>query len=302
MKRTLLGALAATAALGVTIALIPAGAVTAASPVTNPQACARMAGYTNVVNQPTPVCGLVYTSGSSSVVIPADAPRMVYGVVIAKASGIAPDQIVLRTGKLLALAPAEAQRWRYEPPAKVSHTIVRAEIVNNRVTKTWPYVFIGDDALVDHFGGQGFEGRVATGNKSKQVWTRVNWSPKGQIDGRLAGVIANYNVNIKDGGICHQAVSKQYPTDMAKTFGDGGKVKMTWVPNTFVGGESYFVITTGGTKFVRSAPTLYKLITTIWNPAKTGKWNFKATSAPTSFNRWDFVKIGPRVQTVKCSP
>lgn len=309
MKKTIIGALAATAALGVTMSLIPAVAATAATPTTNPQACRQMSGTTTVIGEPTPVCGLVWTdSNGRNVRLPDDKPEMVYGVIFRASYGADPTAIILRDGTRIPLKASEAAKWRYESPAKVAQTIVRAQILkpnlpSKQAVKTWGYVYISDDALVDNFTNQAFTGRFANSNKSKQVWARVNWSPKGKVGDDLTGAIANWDVNILDGKTCRQAVNAQYPSDMAKTIG-GKNIHMAWVPTTYVNGQSYFTFTTdAGTKFTRNAPSLQKLVTgPTWNPFKDGKWNFKATNSKTVFNRFDVVNIGPRQQTQKCKP
>ena len=305
MKRTIISALAATAALGLTLSFVPATVATAATPTTNPQACRVMSGTTTVVGEISPVCGLVWTEkGAPNVRLPQDKPEMVYGVIYRPAYGQPPTAIVLRDGTKIPLKPSEASRWRYESPQKVAQTIVRAQVLkptlpSKQAVKTWPYVFISDDALVDNFTAQAFTGRFATGNKSKQVWARINWSPKGKVGDNLTGAIANWDVNIQDGKTCRQSVQSQYPNDMAKTLG-GKQVTLAWLPTTNVGGQSYFVLTTAkGVKFQRSAPSLGKLVNATWDPFSTGKWNFKATNSPSSFNRLDVVDISPRQQTVK---
>ena len=305
MKKITFGALAVTAALGVTMSLIPAGVATAA-PTTNPQACRVMSGYTTVIGEATPVCGLVWTtSGSANVRLPADKPEMVYGVILRESFGSDPKYVVTREGVRIPLQAKEAAKWRYQPSAKIAQTIVRAQVLkpnlpSKEAVKTVPYVFISDDALVDSFTGQSFTGRFATNNKSKQVWAKINWSPKGKVGDNLTGAIANWDINIQDGKTCREAVNKQYTNDMKKTIG-GKNVKLAWVPTTYVGGQSYFTLTTqSGTKFVRNAPSLQKLVNSTWDPFKDGKWNFKASNSPSSFNRFNVVDISPRTSTQKC--
>jgi len=306
MKRTVISALAATAALGLTLSFIPATAATAATPTTNPQACRVMSGTTSVIGEPAPVCGLVWTEkGAPNVRLPQDKPEMVYGVIYRTSYGAAPTAIILRDGTRIPLKASEANKWRYESPNKVGQTIVRAQVLkpnlpSKEAVKTWPYVFISDDALVDNFTAQAFTGRFATNNKSKQVWTRINWSPKGKVGDDLTGAIANWDINIQDGKTCRQAVKDQYSSDMKKTVG-GKNTRLAWVPNTYVGGQAYFTLTTAaGVKFVRNAPSLQKLTTATWDPFATGKWNFKAINSSTSFKRLDIVQISPRQSTVKC--
>jgi hypothetical protein len=75
------------------------------------------------------------------------------------------------------------------------------------------------------------------------------------------------------------------------------------VPNTYAGGQAYFVITTDtGVKFFRNAPSLSKLVNSTWDPLVKGKLNFKSTDSPTKFNRLNIAAITPRVDTVKCKP
>lgn len=306
MKRLLMGAMGASMAVGLTMALIPAAA--SAATTTNPQACRVMSGTTSVIGQPTPVCGLVWTDkGAANVRLPDDKPGMVYGVIYRASYGAAPTAIILRDGTRIPLKPSEANKWRFESPAKVAQTIVRAEILkpnlpSRQAVKTWGYVFISDDALVDNFTNQSFTGRFRTTDRSKQVWARINWSPKGKVGDDLTGAIANWNNNVRDGSICHAAVSKQYSRDMKRTIG-GKSVHLAWVPTTYVGGNNYFaLVTEAGTKFMRSAPSLQKLINgPTWDPVKDGKWNFQATNSPTSFTRFDVSAISLRQPTQKCN-
>ena len=83
----------------------------------------------------------------------------------------------------------------------------------------------------------------------------------------------------------------------------GKKVRMSWVPNTYAGGQAYFVITTDtGVKFFRNAPSLAKLVNSTWDPLEKGKLNFKSTNAPSTFNRLNVSAITPPVDTQKCKP
>ena len=307
MKRFLTGTLATAAALGVTLALIP-GAASAETPVTKPQACQRMSGVTTVIGLPTPVCGLVWIQkGAPNVRLPDDKPQIVYGVVYRTSYGVPPTAIILRDGTRIPLKQSEAVKWANESSARVGQTIVRAEILRpnmptREAVKTTPYVFISDDALVDHSAGQSFTGRFANASNTKKVWARINWSPNGKVGDDVTGAIANWDIAIEDGKVCREAVSKQYPSDMAKTIG-GKKVHMSWIPNSYAGGQAYFVITTEkGTKLFRNAPSLSKLVNSTWNPGESGKLNFKSTNSPTAFNRLNVVGIAPRPDTVKCKP
>ena len=306
MKRLPLGVLAASAALGVAMSLVPGAA--SAAPVTNPQACERMAGTTTVIGQATPVCGLVWVQkGAPNVRLPEDKPSMVYGVLFRPSYGQAPTALILRDGTRIPLKASEAAKWTRESSIKVAQTIVRAEVLkpnlpSREAVRTTPYVFIADDALVDHAAGYSFTGRFANANNSKKVWARINWSPKGKVGDDVTGAIANWDIAVQDGAICHESVQSQYAKDMAKTIG-GKKVRMAWVPNTYAGGQAYFVITTDtGVKFFRNAPSLSKLVNSTWDPLEKGKLNFKSTNSPSVFNRLNVSAITPRVDTMKCKP
>jgi hypothetical protein len=306
MKRGMTGLLAAAAALGVTMSFVPG--VASAAPVTNPQACQRMSGMTTVIGLATPVCGLVWVQkGAPNVRLPDDKPQMVYGVVYRTAYGVPPTAIVLRDGTRLPLKQSEAAKWANENALKVGQTIVRAQVLRpnlptKEAVRTTPYVFVADDALVDHAAGYSFSGRFANNQNSKKVWARINWSPKGKVGDDVTGAIANWDVAVQDGSICHASVRSQYPADMAKTLG-GKKVRMSWVPNTFVGGQAYFVIVTEtGVKFFRNAPSLAKLVNSTWDPLEKGKLNFKSTNSPSQFKRLNVTAITPRVDTMKCTP
>lgn len=306
MKRTLMGTMAAAAAMGVVLSFVPGSA--SAAPTTNPQACQRMSGITTVIGQETPVCGLVWVQkGAPNVRLPDDKPQMVYGVVYRTSYGVPPTAIILRDGTRLPLKQSEAAKWANESSLKVGQTIVRAEVLRpglptKEAVRTTPYVFIADDALVDHAAGYSFTGRFANSNNSKKVWARINWSPKGKVGDDVTGAIANWDIAVQDGEICHESVQSQYPSDMAKTVG-GKKVRMSWVPNTYAGGQAYFVIVTEtGVKFFRNAPSLSKLVNSTWDPLEKGKLNFKSTNSPTVFNRLNVSAITPRVDTVKCKP
>lgn len=306
MKRTIIGMLAAAAAIGITLSLVPGAA--SAAPVTNPQACERMAGTTLVIGQATPVCGLVWVQkGTPNVRLPADKPQMVYGVLFRSSYGSPPSALILRDGTRLPLKESEAAKWARESSVNVAQTIVRAEVLkptlpSREAVKTTPYVFIADDALVDHAAGYSFTGRLANSNNSKKVWARINWSPKGKVGDDVTGAIANWDIAVQDDKICHASVQSQYTKDMAKTIG-GKKVRMSWVPNTYAGGQAYFVIVTEtGVKFFRNAPSLSKLVNSTWDPLEKGKLNFKSTNSPSAFNRLNVSAITPRVDTVKCKP
>lgn len=306
MTRNPIGILSAVAALSVTLSVVPGAA--SAAPGTNPQACQRMSGSTAVIGQQTPVCSLVWVKkGAPNVRLPEDKPQMVYGVVYRTSYGRPPTAIILRDGSRIPLKQSEAEKWARESSMKVGQTIVRAEVLRpnlptKEAVRTTPYVFISDDALVDHAAGYSFAGRFANSSNTKKVWTRINWSPKGKVGDDVTGAIANWDVAMKDGKICHASVRSQYPSDMAKTIG-GKKVHMSWVPNTYVGGQAQFVIVTEtGVRFSRHAPSLAKLVNSTWDPLEKGKLNFKSTNSPTGFSRLNVVSITPRTDTVKCKP
>lgn len=291
MKKTIFGALAATAALGVTMSMIPAGAATAAV-----APCQQMSGSKIIIGQSTPVCGLVWKdSGQPNIRVPNDTSLIVYGVVYA--NGVFAD----RTGKAYKISASESSKWLGVPSGVRAQTIVKGEIKGGQITRTFPYTFVNDDALVDWFADQAFTGRFANSNKSKQVWAKINWSPKGKVDGNITGAIANWDINIKDGSTCREAVNQQYPSDMKKTLG-GKKIFLEWQSTQYVGGQSYFVMKTqAGVNFTRNAPSLAKLVNgPTWNPFKDGKWNFTAKNSPTNFSKFNVVDISPRKSTQKC--
>jgi hypothetical protein len=267
-----------------------------------------MSGTTLVIGLATPVCSLVWVQkGAPNVRLPEDRPQMVYGVLYRTSYGSAPSALILRDGTRLPLKASEAAKWTRESSVKVAQTIVRAEVLkpnlpSREAVRTTPYVFIADDALVDHSAGSSFTGRFANANNSKKVWARINWSPKGKVGADVTGAIANWDIAVQDGAICHASVQSQYAKDMARTVG-GKKVRLAWVPNTYAGGQAYFVITTDtGVKFFRNAPSLSKLVNSTWDPLVKGKLNFKSTDSPTKFNRLNIAAITPRVDTLKCKP
>ena len=146
MKRLLMLAGAGAAATGlITSTLVAVPAVAADPP------CAQMGGTVTILEQSTPTCVELYTSGPSSIRLPADAPRIIYGVVNMVSPGVAPTTVTGQNGQTYALNPNEGNRWLSVGSRVASQTIVKAEIVNNRIGKTFPYLYITDDAITDRF-------------------------------------------------------------------------------------------------------------------------------------------------------
>ena len=212
MKRPLTLTGAGLAAAGLVLALVPA--LPAAADVTH---CARMGSNVTILNTATPTCTLLYTSGGSSIVLPADSPRIVYGVVNMTGS-TAPTTFTDRNGKVSPLNPTEGRRWLSVGSTKAAQTIVKAEIVNNRIGKTFPQLFITDYAITDRFAGKSFIGNTNNAKSSKNaisIWTLIDWAPGLSSNGGLRGVIANYKQNVREAGQCKPAMTKQH-ADLVK--------------------------------------------------------------------------------------
>lgn len=270
MKKPLSFAGAGLAAAGLVLALVPA--LPAAADVSP---CAQMGGNVTILNTPTPTCTLLYTSGASSIVLPADGPRLIYGVVNMTGSSV-PTTFTDRNGKVYALNPTEGKRWLSVGSTKAAQTIVRAEIVNNRIGKTFPQLFITDDAITDRFSGKTFIAKTNNAKGSKNaisIWTRIDWAPGLSDNGGLRGVIANYKQNVLEAGQCKPAMTKQHADMVKQRFGQKGKLELSWNPGLSKsdGGSSLIMDTETTAEFARPAPTALELTQRVWKP---GKINF----------------------------
>lgn len=275
MKRTPLIAGAGIAAAGLVLALVPATAATA-----DTQPCAQMGSNVTILGTPTPTCTLLYTSGGKSIILPPNAPRILYGVVNMTGSSV-PTTFTDQTGKSYTLNPTEGKRWLSVGPTKAAQTIVKAEIVNNKIGKTFPYLFITDDAITDRFAGKTFIGKTNNAKSSKSpisIWTRIDWATGLSDNGGLRGVISNYKQNVEEAGQCKPAMVKQH-TDMVKQrFGQKGKLELGWNPglSKSQGGSSLTLRTEAGALFTHPAPTALELTQRVWKP---GKINFTLSSS-----------------------
>ena len=296
MKRTPLIAGAGLAAAGLLLALVPA---LPAAADTSP--CAQMGGNVTILNTPTPTCTLLYTSGSSSIVLPSDGPRLIYGVVNMTGSSV-PTTFTDRTGKVWPLNPTEGKRWLSVGPTKAAQTIVRAEIVNNKIGKTFPQLFITDDAITDRFAGKTFIAKTnnAKGSKGQiSIWTRIDWAQGLSDNGGLHGVIANYKQNVLDSGMCKAAMVKQHIDMVKQRFGQKGKLEMVWNPGLYKGSDSYIGIRTEtNAVFTNPAPTALLLTQKVWKP---GKINFTLSGSDKGLAKIyvNDIRAGSAVQ--KCS-
>jgi hypothetical protein len=297
MKRTPLIAGAAAAAAGLILALVPATAATA-----DAQPCARMGGTVSIAGVATPTCTLLYTSGKSSIIVPPNAPRIVYGVVNVTRQGVIPSTFTDQTGETYAINPTDGRRWQSVSPGKAAQTIVKAEIVNNRIGKTFPYVFITDDAITDRFAGKTFIAKTnnAKGSKSPiSIWTRIDWAGGISADGGLNGVISNYKQNVVEAGECKPAMVKQH-TDMVKQrFGQKGKLSLDWNPGTTRGNDALLVLKTQTTAvYTHPAPTALALMQRVWKP---GKINFTLVNSDAGLSKIVVNSIRGGSPAQKCS-
>ena len=297
MKRTLTLAGAATAATGPILALVPTTAATAET-----QPCARLGGTVSIIGVATPTCLGLYTSGGSAIVLPANTPRIIYGVVNVTRQGVTPSTLTDQTGKDYAINPTEGKRWQSVSPGKAAQTIVKAEIVNGRIGKTFPYVFITDDAITDRFAGKTFISKTnnAKGSKSPiSIWTRIDWTPGLSADGGLRGVIANYKQNVLEAGQCKPAMTKQH-TDMVKQrFGQKGKLDLEWNPGTTKGNDALLVLNTETSAvYTHPAPTALTLVSKVWKP---GKINFTLVNSDAGLSKIIVNNIRGGSAITKCS-
>jgi hypothetical protein len=300
MKRSLTLTGAGVAAAGLVLALVPAlPAVALDDP------CADMGGNVTILNTPTPTCTDLYRSGSSSIVLPDDGPRLIYGVVNMTGS-TAPTTFTDRNGKVWPLNPTEGKRWLGVGATKAAQTIVRAEIVNNKIGKTFPQLFITDDAITDRFAGKTFIGKTNNAKSSKSpisIWTRIDWASGLSDNGGLRGVIANYKKNVVEAGQCKPAMVKQH-TDMVKQrFGQKGKLEMGWNPglSKSQGGSSLTLRTEANALFSHPAPTALELTQRVWKP---GKINFTLTSSDAGLMKIlvNDVRAGSAVKNCSLKP
>ena len=298
MKKPLTLAAAASVVAGMTLAVLPALPAAAADPVP----CAQMGQDVTILNFATPTCTLLYTSGPASILLPPDAPKVVYGVVNMVKPGVAPTSITTRTGQVLPINPTEGKRWLSVGPTKAAQTIVRAVIVNNKIGKTYPYLFITDDAITDRFSGKTFIGKTNNAKGSKQkisIWTRIDWASGLADNGGLRGVIANYKQTILDQGQCKAAMVKQHIDLVKQRFGQKGKLEMGWNPGLYKGQDSLLTITTETKSvFARPAPTALLLTQKVWQP---GKLNFTLAGSNAGLAKIlvNNIQAGSAVQ--KCS-
>lgn len=264
MKKPFAIASAALATAGLALALLPALPAAAA----DPQPCAQMGGNVTILERPTPTCTLLYTTGGSSIVLPTDKPQIVYGVVNMVSPGVAPKTFTSRTGQVYDINATEGKRWLSVGPTKAAQTIVAAEIVNKKIGKTFPYLFITDDAITDRFAGKTFIAKTANKDQSISIWTRIDWATGLSDNGGLHGVIANYKQNVVDSGQCKAAMVKQHIDMVKQRFGQKGKVELSWNPGIYQGQDSLLVLNTEVTTFARPAPTALLLSQKVWKPGK----------------------------------
>ena len=298
MKKPLTLAAAATAVAGLALAVLPASPASAADPVP----CAQMGQNVTILNFPTPTCTLLYTSGPASILLPPDSGQVVYGVVNMVSPGVAPTTLTTQDGQVMPINPTEGKRWLSVGPTKASQTIVRAVIVNKKIGKTYPYLFITDDAITDRFSGKSFIGKTnnAKGSKGQiSIWTRIDWAGGLSDNGGLRGVISNYKQNILDSGQCKAAMVKQHIDMVKQRFGQKGKLEMSWKPGQFKGQDSLLVITTEtNSVFARPAPTALLLTQKVWQP---GKLNFTLAGSDTGLAKILVNSIEASSPVKKCS-
>jgi hypothetical protein len=265
MKRILMLAGAGAAATGLVSSMLVVGPAVAAD-----QPCAEMGDRISILNESTPTCVMLYTSGSSSIVVPADGPRIIYGVVNMPPSGGAPTTFTGRNGVTYQLNDRQSQRWDSVSVRTGSQTIVRAEIVNGKIGQAIPYLYIADDAITDRFEKKSFIGRAKNGEKAKKplsIWTRIDWASGTSSDGGLRGAMVNYRINVKDAGQCKPAMVPVNPDRVKQRFGKGGKVELVWSAGQ--GANSLLVMTTQTQwRFTHPVPSALKLTQKVWKPGK----------------------------------
>jgi hypothetical protein len=299
MKRTLTLTGAGLAAAGLALALIPALPAAAADPVP----CAQMGSNVTILDTPTPTCTLLYTTGNKSILLPPNAPRILYGVVNMTGSSV-PTTFTDQTGKSWPLNPTEGKRWLSVGPTKAAQTIVKAEIVNNKIGKTFPQLFITDDAITDRFAGKSFIGKTnnAKGSKSSiSIWTRIDWATGLSDNGGLHGVIANYKQNILDAGQCKAAMTKQHQDMVKQRFGQKGKLTMGWNPGLSKSSATLTLSTETNALFTHPAPTALQLTQSMWKP---GKINFTLSGSDSGLMKIvvNDIRGGSAVTTCSLKP
>lgn len=301
MKKSITLASAAAAVASLTLALVPALPAAAA----DPQPCAEMGGNVTILATSTPTCTLLYTSGAASILLPADTPRVVYGVVNMVSPGVAPTTLTTQEGKTMALNPTEGKRWLSVGPTRAAQIIVQAVIVNKKIGKTYPYLFITDDAITDRFAGQTFIGKTnnAKGSKGKiSIWTRIDWAGGLSDNGGLRGVISNYKQNVLETGECKPAMVKQHKDMVLARFGQKGKLEMGWKPGIYQGQDSFLTISTETSAlFARPAPTALLLTQKVWKPISKGKINFTLAGSDAGLAKILINTIRPSTAVKKCS-
>jgi hypothetical protein len=192
----------------------------------------------------------------------------------------APTTFTDQTGKTYAINPTEGKRWLGVGATRAAQTIVKAEIVNGKIGKTFPYLFITDDAITDRFAGKTFIGKTnnAKGSKNQiSIWTRIDWASGLSDNGGLRGVIANYKQNVTEAGQCKPAMVKQHIDLVKQRFGQKGKLEMGWNPGLSQGQDSLITLRTEtNALFTNPAPTALVLTQKVWKP---GKINFTLASS-----------------------
>jgi hypothetical protein len=285
------------AAAGLVLALVPA--LPAAADVSP---CARMGSNVTILNTPTPTCTLLYTSGGRSIVLPSNTPRIIYGVVNQKSPGTVPGTLTDQNGKVYAINPTEGKRWQSVGAGKAAQTIVKAEIVNGRIGKTFPYLFITDDAITDRFAGKTFIGKTNNDKSSKtkiSIWTRMDWASGLSADGGLRGVISNYKQNVIEAGECKPAMVKQHIDMVKQRFGQKGKLDLEWNPGLYQGDDALLILKTEtSSTFTHPAPTALLLTQKVWKP---GKINFTLVGGNTGLSKILVNDIRGTSPVQKCS-
>jgi len=296
--KTLVAVGSGTALTAALIAAAAAGPAQAAI-TPNPKPCAQMGGNVTILNTATPTCTLLYTSGGSSIKLPDPKPRIIYGVVNMVSAGVAPKTLTTPTGKTYQLNPTEGKRWLSVGPTRAAQTIVAGEIVNGRIGKTFPYLFITDDAITDRFAGKTFIGKTTNSKKSIKIWTRIDWSGGLSNDGGLGGKITNYKNNILNDGQCKPAMVKQHIEMVKDRFGDKGKVALSWKPGLYKGQDSILVLKTQTkASYSHSAPTALELAQRVWKP---GKINFTLRNSDAGLAKIYVSSIQGGSTAKKCS-
>lgn len=258
------------------VALVAPGTATAAKEnIMSATPCAEMGRNVNMLGVPTPTCTELYTYGDTSIALPQDGPRIVYGTVNMTSASVAPKTFTSQNGVTYDLNPTDGKRWLAVGPNKAAQTIVRAEIVNKRIGNTMPFLFITDDAVTDRFSGKTFVGNTTNAKGSKSpisIWTRIDWSSGSSANGGLRGNITNYKRNVVEAGQCKPAMTKKHTSMVKERFGQQGALNMVWAPGVVKGQDSLLVISTQTVaKYGRPAPTALQLADSLWKP---GALNF----------------------------